>query len=182
VHAVVYWTVQAEVGQNIHARFLPPHLIRHSFSFHVLVYIYVLLSVCVPAHLWQSDWARTSAAKTATEAVEQIQADEIRLKLAEDSMRSVLNKVNRETEEVVKATQQLQKVQSELDNDFLYKLKSGGLIKQLSLVGLVLFSFRSLADTLAAVGGGGNNSGDDLTFALIQGAIALACALVFFVL
>jgi hypothetical protein len=125
----------------------------------------------------QSEWARKSADDSAREAVEQMEADEIRLKLAEDSMRAVLNRVNRETQEVAKATAQLQKVQSELDNDFLYKLKAGGPAKQLSLVGFVLFSFRSLADTIAVLGGGSG----DLTLALIQGAIALACALVFFV-
>jgi hypothetical protein len=125
----------------------------------------------------QSEWARKSADDSAREAVEQIEADEIRLKLAEDSMRAVLNRVNRETQEVAKATAQLQKVQSDLDNDFLYKLKVGGPAKQLSLVGFVLFSFRSLADTIAVLGGGSG----DLTLALIQGAIALACALVFFV-
>jgi hypothetical protein len=93
-------------------------------------------------------------------------------------MRVMIDKVNRESSEVAKAVQQLQAVQSQLENDFLYKLKSGGLVKQLSFVGFVLFSLRSIADTVATL----SSPGADLTVALIQGVIALVCALVFFLL
>jgi hypothetical protein len=92
-------------------------------------------------------------------------------------MRVMIDKVNRESGEVAKAVQELQAVQSQLDSDFLYKLKSGGLVKQLSFVGFVLFSLRSIADTVATL----SSPGADLTVALVQGGIALVCAIIFFV-
>jgi hypothetical protein len=128
--------------------------------------------------LSQKEWAKASADQSAQEAVDQLSADAIRLENAESNMRGMIDKVNRESSEVAKAVQQLQAVQSQLENDFLYKLKSGGLVKQLSFVGFVLFSFRSIADTVATL----SSPGADLTVALIQGVIALVCALVFFLL
>jgi hypothetical protein len=112
--------------------------------------------------------------------VDQLEADARRLQHAEASMQKILQKVNRESAEVAKAVQELQSVQSELENDFLYKVKSGGPVKQLSLVGFVLFSLRSIADTVSVMML--NDPSADMTFALVQGGIALVCAVVFFVL
>jgi len=70
----------------------------------------------------------------------------------------------------------LQAAQKELDNDFMMKLKSGGLPKQGAFAGFLLFSIRSILDSVSAV-----STGDDslLTAALAQGAIAIVCAIVF---
>ena len=141
-------------------------------------HVYKSESCSCRAQIPQKEWAKTSADQSAQEAVDQLNADAIRLENAESNMRAMLDKVNKQSNEVAMAVQELQAVQSQLDNDFLYKLKSGGILKQLSFVGFVLFSLRSIADTVATL----NSPGADLTVALIQGGIAVVCAIVFFVL
>ena len=93
-------------------------------------------------------------------------------------MQTQLDKVARETVEVEKAVADLRAAQKELDQDFVLKLRNGGLPKQAALVGFALFSVRSILDTLTAV------AADDsamLTSALAQGAIAIICAVIFFI-
>lgn len=103
--------------------------------------------------------------------------DARRLSQAEDSMVKMLQKVKKETEEVDRAVADLKAAEAELDKDFLFRLRSGGIVKQTSLVGLVLFSFRSIVDTIASV-----SDPSHMTPALIQGGIAIVCAAVFFLL
>jgi hypothetical protein len=97
-----------------------------------------------------------------------------RLARAESSMVTMLKRVNQETAAVEKAVQDLQQAQMDMSNKNaqspISKLRQGGIPKQAALAGLLLFSFRSIADSIAAMGGSG-----DITAALIQGAIALAC-------
>ena len=94
-------------------------------------------------------------------------------------MQRQLDKVARETADVEKAVADLRIAQKELDQNFALKLRNGGLPKQGALVGFALFSVRSILDTITAV-----TTGDSamLTVALAQGAIAIVCAVVFFVL
>ena len=101
--------------------------------------------------------------------------DAKRLANAEAAMVAMLDRVNSETAQVKKATSDLLNAQTELDNDPIMKLRKGGIPKQASLVGFLLFSFRSIADTIAAF-----NDESLLAAALVQGVIALACAAVFF--
>ena len=99
-----------------------------------------------------------------------------RLARAESSMVAMLERVNQETAAVEKAVQDLQQAQMDTTNNAgpAAKLRQGGLPKQAALVGLLLFSFRSIADSIAVMGDSAG-SGGDMTAALIQGAIALAC-------
>lgn len=127
----------------------------------------------------QKAMAEQSASKTADESAMTMKQDSERLAQAEASMVAVLGKVSRETAEVEKAAEDLRKAKEEMDKDFLSRLRSGGLPKQASLVGLVLFAVRSIGDTVAALPG---NEESRLAVALVEGGLALACALVFFLL
>jgi hypothetical protein len=100
-----------------------------------------------------------------------------RLAQAESSMAAVLKRVGKETAQVEKAVEDLKSVQAKIENDPLIKLKSGGIVKQSALAGFVLFSVRSILDSIAAVGG---NNEALLAPALVQAVIAMACAAYFF--
>ena len=125
----------------------------------------------------QEKVARDEASQKADKATEDMEVDARRLAAAQESMQTKLNLVNKEAQEVAKAVADLEQAKSEIDSNFLMKLRQGGIPKQLSLVGLLLFSVRSIADTITAV-----SNGTDMTAALIQGALAIVCAIVFFVL
>jgi hypothetical protein len=107
--------------------------------------------------------------------------DRRRLEKAESAMEQVLRRVTAETEQVEKAVQDLQAAQKSLETgtDLASKLRSGGLPKQAALSGFLLFSLRSILDTVAALG----NAADAqalTTSALLQSAVAFACAAYFF--
>ena len=123
----------------------------------------------------QRQLAQASANKNADTAQAAMEADARRLEQAEASMEAMLKRVNKESADVAKAVEDLKAAQAEVDQDFLVKLKAGGPIKQGTFIGLVLFSLRSIFDTIAALGG----NGDMMTPALIQAGIAVACAAVF---
>jgi len=129
--------------------------------------------------LLQSELAKASAAQSAQAAVDSMEEDSRRLAQAEASMEGMLSRVDKERADVERAVRDLKAVQAEVDKDFLVKLKSGGVVKQGALVGFVLFSVRSIVDTVSSVMGGDPSL---LTAALIQGGIAVACAFVFFFL
>ena len=93
-------------------------------------------------------------------------------------MEAMLKRVNKETAEVEKAVEDLKKARDEMDSDFASKLRNGGIPKQAAFAGLLLFSFRSILDSLTALTGDGST----MTVALIQAAVAVVCAVVFFVL
>ena len=129
-------------------------------------------------HRSQQDLAKASAAQNAQDAVDGMEDDARRLAQAEASMEGMLRRVDRERADVERAVEDLKAAQAEVDKDFLFKLKSGGIVKQFSFVGFLLFSLRSIVDTAAGLGGDPSH----MPAALVQGAIALACAAVFFLL
>mmetsp|Transcript_9664 Transcript_9664/g.21761 ORF Transcript_9664/g.21761 Transcript_9664/m.21761 type:complete len:362 (-) Transcript_9664:81-1166(-) len=127
----------------------------------------------------QESYAKQSAESSAQEAADVSSENAERLATAEASMAAMLNRVSNEAAQVEKAAQDLRDAQAELDKDIIMRLRNGGLPKQLSFVGLLLFSLRSIADSLSAI------SSDDkslLATALVQGGIALVCAVAFFLL
>ena len=92
-------------------------------------------------------------------------------------MEVMLKRVNEETAEVEKAVSDLKAAQEQMDSGILSKLRKGGIPKQAAFVGLLLFSVRSITDSITAM-----NDESYMTVALIQGAVAIACALIFFFL
>ena len=123
----------------------------------------------------QQDLARESATKNAQKGIDRMEDDARRLAVAEKSMEAMLNKVNKETAEVEQAVEDLKKAQSEMEKDPLFKLRSGGIVKQGALAGFLLFSIRSIIDSVASI-----SDESHLTAALLQGVIAMACAAYFF--
>jgi ribosomal protein S20 len=115
--------------------------------------------------------ASESANKNAQKAVDDMQGDAARLAQAESAIKTMLNRVKKETGEVEKAVEDLKKAEAEIDKDFILKLKRGGLPKQAALIGLLLFSVRSIGDTVISF-----TDETHLAAALIQGGIALFCA------
>lgn len=105
--------------------------------------------------------------------------DTERIQKAQDSMSMQLQKVEQERKNVEEAVNALKTARHELDQNFIIRLKAGGIPKQVSLAGLVLFGARSMLDSVTAV-----YTGDEtvLEVALVQGAIAFVCAIAFFLL
>jgi hypothetical protein len=138
----------------------------------------------------QEALARESAERSSQNTIDGMtSADEtkqLRLQNAEQSMTKMLQNVNRETENVEAAMAALKDANQSIENDPFYRLKQrGGIPKQLALVGFVLFSFRSITDTIAAVSTIATTIPDDgnpMTLALVQGGIAIACAAAYFLL
>ena len=87
-----------------------------------------------------------------------------------------------ETSAVEQAVSDLKAANSELEQDFLWRLKRGGLPKQAALIGFLLLSVRSILESLQAVTSSLGDSEGHLSAALIQGVIALVCAAIFFLL
>jgi hypothetical protein len=125
--------------------------------------------------------AQASAERTAKRVEAAMAVDQARMEAARISMSRIIGNVKNEEIEVQQAVAELQKAQSELNNDPLMKLfnmKQGGVVKQGAFVGAMLFGFRSAIETVAMLGLDGESH---TTAALIQGALALSCALYFFV-
>jgi len=129
----------------------------------------------------QNMLAQASAERTAKRVEAAMAVDQDRMEAARISMSRIIGNVKNEEIEVQQAVAELQKAQSELNNDPLMKLfnmKQGGVVKQGAFVGAMLFGFRSAIETVAMLGLDGESH---TTAALIQGALALSCALYFFV-
>jgi hypothetical protein len=92
---------------------------------------------------------------------------------AEQSMESMLQRVNSEKSSVQQAMADLEAANAEVDGNLLYQLRRGGWPKQAAFVGFVLFAVRSLLDSIYVVANGDESF---LAAALVQGGIALACA------
>ena len=104
---------------------------------------------------------------------------EQRLADAEQSVSRLMNTVSKETAEVEKALADLERERAKLDSSPLTKiagLKEGGIVKQMSFVGLVLFSLRTVTEVLQIAGPYGESHA---AAAAIQGVIALACGAYF---
>ena len=107
-----------------------------------------------------------------------MEEDERRLAMAEANMQKMLDKVNQETKEVEKAIEELKEAQAELDSDAvgqLAGLKSGGIVKQATLVGTLLFSVRALTEGVLFFGGDSSH----LMPAALQAGIAVVCLVAF---
>lgn len=104
-------------------------------------------------------------------------SQQARLKAAEKAVQTWLQRVKMEQAAVQQAADDLAAAQKEMDGGAISKLREGGLPKQMALVGLVLFSLRSIVDTIASLTEPSLISG-----ALIQGGIALACAMYLFLM
>lgn len=129
----------------------------------------------------QRAYAASRAADSAQKAVDEYEAgQEARLQAAENAVQVWLQRVKKEQAAVQQAVDDLSAAQKEMDRGgggAVTKLRQGGLPKQMALVGLLLFSVRSIIDTIAAV-----TDPSMMTGALIQGGIALACAVYLFLL
>jgi len=93
-------------------------------------------------------------------------------------MEKMLAKVNEETKNVEDAIEDLKRAQVEMDGGVdsqLSSLKSGGIIKQASLVGTLLFTLRSGIDGVAFIAGDSSH----LLPATVQAAIAVVCLVAF---
>lgn len=126
----------------------------------------------------QRTYAASKAADSAQKAMNDYEASQAaRLDAAEQAVQTWLNRVKAEQGAVQQAVDDLSAAQKEIDGGggAITKLRQGGLPKQMALVGLLLFSVRSIIDTVASL-----SDPSLLTSALIQGGIALACAVYLF--
>jgi hypothetical protein len=122
--------------------------------------------------------ATESAERNAKVSVERIEADEQRLALAEANMKKMLARVNKETKSVEEAIEGLKLASDGMETGVetqLSGLKSGGMVKQATLVGALLFSVRSGIEGIAFMGGDATH----LMPAAIQGVIAVICLVAF---
>ncbi len=125
--------------------------------------------------------AMESAARNAKESQERFDGERERLAAAEENMRKMLDKVNQEAKNVETAIEDLKRAQVEMEggvDDKLMSLKSGGIVKQATLVGTLLFSLRSFVEGVAYLGGDATH----FMPAVIQGVIAVVCFIVFLLL
>lgn len=119
------------------------------------------------------------------QGLEYIESEKQRLSEAEESVSQLIQTVAARTDEVQKAMEELERVKNDAGDGSgssiektALDLKQGGLIKQASLIGGLLFGSRALTETILVLGS--SNGGDHIVSALIQAAIALACAGYFF--
>ena len=122
--------------------------------------------------------AQASATRNSKATEDKIREDEERLAAAESNMKKMLEKVNAETKNVEAAIADLKAAQQEIDGGMdsqLIDLKKGGLMKQATLVGTLLFSLRAVTDGIAFAAGDSSH----LFPALVQSGIALICLAIF---
>jgi hypothetical protein len=125
--------------------------------------------------------AKKTATRNAKQSQDRIDVEQERLAAAEANMRKLLEKVNQETKNVETAIADLRQAQLDTEggvDDQLMSLKSGGIVKQATLVGTLLFSLRSFVEAAAYLGGDATH----LMPAIIQGAIAIVCLIAFVVM
>ena len=175
----------AESVQSVQDHF-PPELLVEGLSLNIMedetlkkeiAHIFDKASLDLKAALEdirieQEEFARQSAQKSIAKTEAAMRSDQTRMNQAEDSMVKMIGKVNRETAEVERAVEDLRKAQYTMESDPIMQMLTGGLVKQSALAGTILFTLRSGADAISMFGG-------DFTHiapALIQGALALACA------
>ena len=128
--------------------------------------------------LLKKSLAREAAEQNAQTAMDKIKEDELRLEMAQRNMKKMLNRVNDETKNVQLAIDDLKREQKETEGGLdsqLVDLKSGGLIKQATLAGGLLFTFRGGAELIGFLGGDPSHA----IPALIQGALAILCIAAF---
>jgi len=114
--------------------------------------------------------------------LEYLESERQRISEAEASVSRLIQKVAKETDEVQKAMDDLELAKNEASDgsieDTALDLKQGGIIKQASLVGMLLLGSRAVTETILVVS---SPYGDQhLVPAILQATIALACAAYFF--
>ena len=119
----------------------------------------------------QDEFVKESAAKSAAKTMAAMKEDHYRLNQAEESMVKMIDRVNRESQEVERAVDELKKAQANMSQDPLLLIANGGIVKQAALAGALLFTTRSVVDAVAMMTGDSTHA----VAALVQGAIALAC-------
>lgn len=117
---------------------------------------------------------------------EYLELEKQRISEAEASVTRLIQKVAKETDSVQKAMEDLERAKREasgedggmsIENTAL-DLKEGGLVKQASLVGGLLFGSRAITETILVVS---SPYGDEhFVPAIVQATIAVACAAYFF--
>lgn len=120
------------------------------------------------------------------QGLDYIESEKQRISEAEESVTRLIQKVAKETDEVQKAMDDLEAAKDDasgqgsagsIENTAI-DLKKGGLVKQASLVGGLLFGSRAVTETILVLG---SPYGDEhFVSAIVQAAIALACAAYFF--
>jgi hypothetical protein len=111
--------------------------------------------------------------------MDDLDQDARRLEQAGASIQGLLNRVTTETTQVERAIDDLNMAKEQMDMDWGVQLRRGGAPKQAALVGLALFSTRAAFESVALL------TTDEMTHgtaALIQGGIAVACAVAFVLL
>ena len=117
------------------------------------------------------------------QGLEYLELEKQRLSEAEESVTRLIQKVARETDEVQKAMEELDRAKNEASGggsfeDTAIDLKKGGIVKQAALVGGLLFGSRAFTETILVLG---SPYGDEhFVPAIVQAVIALACAAYFF--
>ena len=105
-----------------------------------------------------------------------------RLAEAQESAARLIKKVAKETKAVQEAMEDLERAKQQVAMSSLEEstlgLKNGGIAKQAAFVGMALFGSRAVTDAILIVGS--SNGGDHTMSAIVQGAIALACAAYFY--
>jgi len=128
----------------------------------------------------QEEVAKLNAANSADRGEAAIQEEQARLQAAEASMEKLLLKVDKEKAEVADAVAALESLQGEMNEDPMMgfvSLKEGGIVKQASLVGGFLFTFRAIFDAIAILG---PNAEAHAMAAGVQGIIGVVCLIIFF--
>lgn len=107
-------------------------------------------------------------------------------------MATILKRVDVETTNLEKAVADLNAANRYIEeNDIIWKLKRGGIPKQAALVGLLLFSVRSILESITVVSSAvttttttipAMDSETHLYGALLQGVVAMICAVIYFLL
>mmetsp|Transcript_7513 Transcript_7513/g.17042 ORF Transcript_7513/g.17042 Transcript_7513/m.17042 type:complete len:428 (+) Transcript_7513:109-1392(+) len=118
--------------------------------------------------------------------LEYLEFEKQRISEAEASVARMIQKVASETDQVQKAMEELELAKNDASGEgtgtienTAIDLKKGGLIKQASLVGVLLFGSRAFTEAILVVG---SPYGDQhFVPAAVQAAIALACAAYFFI-
>ncbi|KAL7428629.1 hypothetical protein ACHAXM_002683 [Skeletonema potamos] len=112
------------------------------------------------------------------QGLEYIESEKQRLSEAEESVSRLIQTVAARTDEVQKAMEELERAKNEAGDGSgggiektALALKQGGLIKQASLVGGLLFGSRAFTETILVLGS--PNGGDHVLAAIAQAAIAL---------
>ncbi|KAL9181502.1 hypothetical protein ACHAXT_010307 [Thalassiosira profunda] len=119
------------------------------------------------------------------QGLEYLELEKQRISEAEESVSRLIQKVARETDAVQQAMEDLELAKNQASGegsgsieDTALDLKKGGIVKQASLVGLLLFGSRAVTETILVVS---SPYGEQhFVPAALQAAIALACAAYFF--